>query len=81
MLTTEQTNIILSVIPKAKPEYLKGDSPFVRVGYWNRIYKPELDKINAQLVQLADKRMWLEEIDMYDDDCGRLFCYGIRFFS
>lgn len=78
MLTTEQINIILSLIPNAKPNYLNGDSPFVRVGYWNRIQKHKLEEINSQL---NDDRMWLEEIDMFDDDCGYLFCYGVRFIS
>jgi hypothetical protein len=47
----------------------RGDDRYLRVGYWKSLDREALFKLGDLIG---------EEIPMYDDDCGWLFCYSLN---
>jgi hypothetical protein len=42
---------------------------YLRVGYWKQLSDKALDQLGSYVI---------ERVDMYDDDCGWLFCYTLN---
>lgn len=71
-LTPEQIQGILELVPRAQADRLKGNSPYIRIGYWNRIQ--DLNTLQAGLAKLG---LTVSE-DQYDDeDTGRGYSYPL----
>tara|TARA_R110000803_G_scaffold40778_3_gene87797 strand:+ start:3746 stop:4237 length:492 start_codon:yes stop_codon:yes gene_type:complete len=47
------------------------ESRYIRIGYWKRISKEDLAQTHI------NSNLYLEEISIYDDDCGYKYWYNI----
>jgi len=45
------------------------ESRYLRVGYWKQLSDKAIDQLGDRII---------ERVDMYDDDCGWLFCYTLN---
>ena len=72
-LTPEQIQGVLELEPKAQVDRLRGDRPYIRVGYWGKIR--DLDRLQAGLAKLGLKA---NEVDDYDEDTGWNYWYQLE---
>ena len=47
----------------------KSDTRYLRVGYWRYLSDKALDQLKPYIKEI---------VDMYDDDCGTLWCYRLN---
>ena len=74
-LTSEQIQGVLELVPSVQVNRLHGPNPYIRIGYWNRMNKTQLNELNTGLVKLGLK---VDEIEDNDEDCGSLFWYSLK---
>lgn len=72
-LTPEQIQGVLELEPRAQVDRLKGNKPYIRIGYWGQIH--DLDKLQVGLAKLGLKAT---EIDDYDEDTGWGYWYELE---
>lgn len=51
---------------------ISNESRYIRVGYWKLISKEDLEQIHI------NSNLQIEEISVYDDDCGYKYWYNIK---
>jgi hypothetical protein len=74
-LTSEQIQGVLELVPSAQVNRLHGPNPYIRIRYWDRINKTQLNELNIGLAKLGLK---VDEIEDWDDDSGPLFWYSLK---
>lgn len=72
-LTPEQIQGVLELEPRAQVDRLRGDRPYIRVGYWGKIR--DLDRLQAGLAKLGLQAV---EVDDYDEDTGWNYWYQLE---